>query len=459
MTAATRPAPDGDSPDTAPPSATAPLPALADVLWDRFHRCGPYAVLALATFVAVLSGRSLMSRADVYAAAVMVPLVLGLEIRHSRARRAAAGSGLVAPLTLRAGAPVLPLLHGHDPAGQLHFVLRALLTIGLTVTNPSFALYSVVGFFAAPHLLPGARRLRAGLVLNAIAGAGAQSGGLPPATASNWTAFGALFLLNSALCFVFARITEHEQKAAREKIATIAELERTNARLTRALAENAHLQAQLLVQAREAGVAGERQRLAAEIHDTIAQALAGVVTQLQAAAGAAEPETARTHMSRAAELARAGLGEARRSVHDLAPPALEHDCLSLALEKTVADWSERTGIPAGFTVTGTEEPLHGEVAAALLRIVQEALANTARHAGAGRAGVTLTFLGGEVVADVRDDGTGFDPLAVPAPRGGGGFGLRAMRARAERVAGRVEVESEPGRGTAVSARVPLVPHG
>ncbi|NEE56088.1 sensor histidine kinase, partial [Streptomyces sp. SID8455] len=96
------------------------------------------------------------------------------------------------------------------------------------------------------------------------------------------------------------------------------------------------------------------------------------------------------------------------------------------------------------TVTGTAEPVHDEVAATLLRIAGEALANAGRHAGASRVGVTLSFMDDELTLDVRDDGCGFDPgAAIPAGRAGG-FGLGGMRARAERIAGTVEVESEPG---------------
>jgi signal transduction histidine kinase len=167
---------------------------------------------------------------------------------------------------------------------------------------------------------------------------------------------------------------------------------------------------------------------------------------------------AREHVDRAVKLARHSLGEARRSVQNLAPVALESDDLPEALRKTVADWAERTGVRAEFTLTGPAQQLHAELAATLLRIAQEALSNASRHARASRVGVTLTFLGDEVILDIRDDGEGFDPLAVRERTGTGGFGLDGMRARAERIAGALTVESEPGHGTAVSARVPLVPH-
>ncbi|MGW2946750.1 sensor histidine kinase, partial [Streptomyces sp. NPDC001226] len=197
-------------------------------------------------------------------------------------------------------------------------------------------------------------------------------------------------------------------------------------------------------------------RLAADNHDTIAPGLTGIIAQPQVVAGARDLTVARTHLDRASALARHSLGEARRSVHNLAPVDLEHAGLPEALDKTVAQWGERTGVGARFTVTGTAVPLHDEVSATLLRIAQEALSNTSRHACATRVGVTLSFMGDEVSLDIRDDGRGFDPHRLPERTGTRGFGLEGMRARAERIAGSLVLESEPGQGTAVSARVPLV---
>ncbi|MEU9608737.1 sensor histidine kinase [Streptomyces sp. NPDC048057] len=429
----------------------APGASLAEVRWAQFFRYGPYLVLGLATFLAAMSAGTLMSRTEIHLAGVLLVLVLALQVWWSFGPHARDDRVHTTVLTI-------PPRGRAATAGQVFYALRTLLALGLTWTNPFFAIYAVIGYFDASHLLP-ARRLPYGLLATTVIMAGSQSGGLPPQTASNWIAFGALFVLNAFFCLVFAHIGGHEQDALRQKARAYRELERTNARLTQALDENAHLQAQLLVQAREAGVADERRRLAAEIHDTIAQGLAGIIAQLQVVTLTRDEETAREHLSRAADLARSSLREARRSVHNLSPVALEHDTLPEALEKTVAEWSRGCGVSARFTVTGTAEPLHAEVEATLLRIAQEALANTARHARASRVGVTLTYLGDEVIVDVRDDGHGFDPLAVPARSGSGGFGLEGMRARAERIAGTAHVESEPGRGTAVSARVPLVRHG
>jgi signal transduction histidine kinase len=115
-------------------------------------------------------------------------------------------------------------------------------------------------------------------------------------------------------------------------------------------------------------------------------------------------------------------------------------------------------VAAEVTTTGAARPMHPEVEVALLRTVQEALANVAKHAGACRVGLTLSYMEDLVTLDVRDDGTGFEPSAVRANgHGAGGFGLTAMRQRVQRLAGTFAVESEPGAGTAVSASVPAVP--
>ncbi len=134
-------------------------------------------------------------------------------------------------------------------------------------------------------------------------------------------------------------------------------------------------------------------------------------------------------------------------------------------------WAERSGVPVQVTITGTVCPMSPEAEAALLRTAQEALANIARHAAATRAGLTLSYMDDEVVLDVRDDGRGFDPARAPGtpaagrtgdpamPARAGGFGLVAMRQRIEGLSGTLHVESEPGLGTAISARVPAVPAG
>jgi len=237
--------------------------------------------------------------------------------------------------------------------------------------------------------------------------------------------------------------------------------------------------------------------MAREIHDTLAQGFVGIITQLQAAeragggAGSSTEGTTvsargagtadeverggaewRLRVANATRLARENLAEARRSVHALGPAPLEAAPLPDALADLTAEWARLNGVHADFTATGPVRPLHGEVEAALLRTVQESLANVARHARATRVGVTLSYMEDVVVMDVRDDGVGFAPAsatasapdAVRGPRGApgddganGGFGLTSMRQRVARLAGTLEIESEPGAGTAVSAAVPAVP--
>lgn len=267
------------------------------------------------------------------------------------------------------------------------------------------------------------------------------------------------------------------------------ELAETNSRLEATLGENTGLHRQLLAQAREAGVLDERQRMAQEIHDTLAQGLTGIITQLQAAEEAADdPAERRRHHDAATRLARESLSEARRSVHALRPEPLEQARLAEALAGVARRWSALHGVPAHVTTAGLALALRPEAELALLRTAQEALANVARHAAATRVDLRLSFLADDVVLEVRDDGRGFDPARAgsrePAyaaslagdPAGGatgdppdngpgntpghapsGGFGLVAMRQRIEGVSGTLRVESEPGAGTAISASVPAQP--
>ncbi|MFI7424122.1 sensor histidine kinase [Nonomuraea sp. NPDC049684] len=244
-----------------------------------------------------------------------------------------------------------------------------------------------------------------------------------------------------------------------------AQLKEKSARLAALAEENADLQARLLVQAREAGVLGERQRLAREIHDTVAQGLTGILTQLEAADEAvarAVPGNAmavpavRARLATVRELARESLTEARRSVQALRPAPLATAAqLGTALSEVAAVWSRTCEVPASVSVTGDARPLHTEVESTLLRVAQEALANVGKHARASRVGITLSYMEDVVALDVRDDGTGFTPGSAGGPDGG--FGLVAMRQRVTRLAGTLAVESAPGQGTGISATVPAIP--
>jgi signal transduction histidine kinase len=236
---------------------------------------------------------------------------------------------------------------------------------------------------------------------------------------------------------------------------TVRELETT-------LAENAGLHAQLVTQAREAGVHDERQRMAREIHDTLTQGLTGIITQLEAAGQAhASARTWRGHIDSALALAREGLAEARRSVHALHPEPLEAAHLPEVLETVVLRWSDNAGVAARFRTTGEPMRMVPDVEAALFRTAQEALANISKHARASRVDVTLSYTDDVVLLDVRDDGIGFDPVRVRSNgralrHDGHGYGLGVMRQRMQRVAGSLQIESAPGKGTTVGATVPAI---
>ncbi|GID27200.1 sensor histidine kinase [Paractinoplanes brasiliensis] len=267
-----------------------------------------------------------------------------------------------------------------------------------------------------------------------------------------------VLLINAGVAHVMIWVSmwTHEQGLKRNRM--VEELALANTKLAAALKENAGLHAQLLAQAREAGVLDERQRMAGEIHDVLAQGLTGIVTQLEATGAAADrPDDWRRHLDNAKRLARDSLTEARRSVQALRPQTLDGAMLPDAIGDLVTDWSRVHEVAAELVTTGTPRPLVPEIEATLLRTAQEALANVGRHADAGRVGLTLSYMEDVVTLDVRDDGHGFDPGEPRAVSEDGGYGLAAMRERLARIAGSLEVESAPGSGTALSACVPAIP--
>ena len=205
---------------------------------------------------------------------------------------------------------------------------------------------------------------------------------------------------------------------------------------------------------REAGALEERQRIAGEIHDTIAQGLASIVLQLQSAEHelSADPPAARARMSMAIAMAREGLSEARRVLWALRPDLLQNDPFHRAVERVVKDWAERSGVSAQTHVTGPVREASSDVEQTLLRCLQEALANVQKHAKAGAVTATLSYMGNELFLDIQDDGRGFDATAHPP-----GFGLHGMKERVEAAGGRLDIESAPGEGTTIAVKVPIDP--
>ncbi len=207
-----------------------------------------------------------------------------------------------------------------------------------------------------------------------------------------------------------------------------------------------------------AGVLAERERLAREIHDTLAQGLTSIQLLLRAAGRELPESNAARHVEQARQTAADNLAEARRFVAALAPPALDGSTLENALERLCATVGDRHRLTAHFTVTGNPRsfPVAHEVA--LLRVAQAGLANTVRHAVATTFEITLNHLEEHVTLDVVDDGIGFDADLMPLlTTEGGGFGLAATRARVHALDGTFTIESDPGRGTTLTASLPLAP--
>jgi signal transduction histidine kinase len=337
------------------------------------------------------------------------------------------------------------------PAGKTvtlagHLALAAVL-VGV---NPWFGVFAFLGYALASAIEP-MWVSWAGIVATAMISAAAQVSGWPIGGGPPLWLYLILAAVNSSIALVVMIGVVRTERQNDERGQIIEELNEANARLSTALEENAGLHAQLVEQAREAGILDERQRLAGEIHDTLAQALAGIVTQLQAAEqGRHLPEVWQRHVVQARELARSGLAEARRSVRALRPEQLERAELREALETLIRSWSESSGVRTRFEVSGTVRHLPDAVADALFRVAQEALANVTKHAHAAKAALTLTFLDEVVLLDVRDDGIGWS-----GDSRAGGYGLTSMRERLERLGGRLEVETAPGEGAALCASVVL----
>lgn len=215
---------------------------------------------------------------------------------------------------------------------------------------------------------------------------------------------------------------------------------------------------------RRAGILEERQRLAGEIHDTLAQGFAAIVVHLEQADVASQTsiDAARPHLDFARSIARENLEEARRMLTALRPEVLDQEGgLSAAIDRVASDWSRRSNVPCAVHVTGDRLMLHSEVEVMLLRATQELLTNVRKHARASHVTVTLSYMSDVVALDVRDDGIGFSPdvTSDDVPVGdsaaaAGGYGLRGLRERAEQFGGTMDIEGAPGEGTTVSITIP-----
>jgi PAS domain S-box-containing protein len=243
---------------------------------------------------------------------------------------------------------------------------------------------------------------------------------------------------------------EDELRAARDELE--ARVTERTAELTRANEARLEL-VRRLVRAQEA----ERRRVSRELHDGLGQELTALILGLKALERAV-PEDApgRARLREVEEV----VGRISREAHDLAvelrPTALDDLGLGAALSDYVARWSARTGVTASFQPLGLEGGrLPAEVETAVYRVVQEALNNVAKHAGARRVGVMVSRQEAELVTLIEDDGRGFDPDLAPTGSGRRSLGLLGMRERVGLVGGTLVIESGEGQGTVVQARIPL----
>lgn len=215
---------------------------------------------------------------------------------------------------------------------------------------------------------------------------------------------------------------------------------------------------------RAAGVAQERERLAHELHDTVAQNLSSIQMLLHSAeqdvraSGLPEDKVQAPlrKMETARRAASNNLAETRAMIAALAPAPLTESSLRDALARVAGDFGEAGGLDIGVEVDGEAVPLPMRVEAGLLRIAQGAVSNVINHAEASIVRITLTYAPDEVRLDVVDNGRGFDVNAQGLkPSGLGHLGLDAMRSRAVELGGKLEIESAPGGPTALTVAVPV----
>jgi signal transduction histidine kinase len=321
--------------------------------------------------------------------------------------------------------------------------------LALLVVSPEAVYLAFPWFFLLLHLLPRPAGLTAVVIVTVTAVAGFA---WHQKTLTAAMVIGPVLGAGVVIATVFGYQALYAESEHRRRL--ILELDRTRS--------------ELAAVERRAGVMDERVRLAREIHDTLAQGLSSIQLLLRAATRSLDPER-EVNPARALDLveqarreAHENLAEARRFVRALAPVDLEESTLTGALRRLCETTSSRAGIPVSFHQVGLGLVLATPAEVALLRIAQAALGNTTQHARATRADVTFTVMDAAVTLDIVDDGIGFAPGAQSAGpglddgpgsgSGSGGFGLRSMSSRAAELGGVLTVESQPGRGTAISVR-------
>jgi signal transduction histidine kinase len=265
------------------------------------------------------------------------------------------------------------------------------------------------------------------------------SGGI---SLQHWPILGG-FLLSGFFAIVLGLFIASIIRQSKERQQMIDELQATRAELAQA--------------ERQAGQMEERQRLAGEIHDTLAQGFTSIVMHLEAAEQAIErdPAAARERIVQSRQIARDHLSEARRFLWALRPDVVAREPLSQAIERVARRWAEETGLTAEVSISGTAIALPAPLEATLLRTAQEALTNIRKHAQAQRVTLTLSYMDDEVILDVQDDGIGFTSTPADQADFEHGYGLVSLRESARQLGGTLEVESTPGEGTTLALALPV----
>jgi signal transduction histidine kinase len=372
-----------------------------------------------------------------YAIAFAAVFVVLLASTGSADHRATALSAIaaMAPWYLLVGRPHITSAGGSVTPRSVIYVTGIVALFGVAVLAAPNAFFLCVALLPQCYqVLPARWALIPALAMTTLGGASVAywdrgSRGLE-------TAIG-LFVAISAFTVAFGGYIGRIITQSVERASLIAQLEATRAELAQV--------------SRQAGVLAERQRLAGEIHDTLAQGFSSILMLIQAAQAQLAPEAAIAHgqLELAAQTARENLAEARTLVTGLTSAQLQAGTLEDALRRITQRAGAEIGIDASFAVEGAGRQLPAATDVVLLRTGQEALANVRKHAAARSVAVRLRYAAGTIRLEVTDDGTGFDPAAV-----NGGYGLAGMRARVDEVGGAVEVRSAPAEGTSVLVEVP-----
>jgi signal transduction histidine kinase len=357
------------------------------------------------------------------------------------------------------------------PYAVLWLGIVTVLWVVLLAGRADFSWVAFPLFFLHLHVLPRPVALATIAMLTAavVASQWAASGTpVPHMAVVLGPVVGAAFSVVTGLAYrALYRDAENQRRAADELRRTRADLARTQ---------------------HDAGVLAERERLAREIHDTLAQGLSSILLVARAAEKSlhdGDHAAAGERLALVQQTAAENLAEARHFVRGLGSPQLQESSLVDALQR-LCDETEAlaaargSGLACRLQVEGSPAELPQPCTVTLLRAAQASLANVREHADARTAVVTLAFLGNEVTLDIFDDGAGFDPAdldtavvnpagsdTTPAQPSGGslpsgagrpdgrGFGLRSLRERVGMLGGSLDLESAPGEGTVVAVRLPL----